>query len=102
LKLLPVAGGPAVSVRGTREGDILSGWTADGEGLLLFNRDGLPSRMVRLDLATGRRDVLREFLPADPSGISGIQEIQMNADNRSYTYNYVRRLSDLYLIEGLK
>jgi hypothetical protein len=102
LKLLPVAGGPAVSVRGTREGDILSGWTADGRGLLLFNRDGLPSRMVRLDLATGRRDVLREFLPADPSGISGIQEIQMNADNRSYTYNYVRRLSDLYLIEGLK
>jgi hypothetical protein len=88
-------------VRGTREGDILSGW-ADARGLLLFNRDGLPCRMVRLDLATGRRDVLGEFMPADPSGISGIPEIQMNWVNQSFTYNYVRRLSDLYLVEGLK
>jgi len=102
LKLVPVDGGPAINVRGTQRGDILSGWTVDGRGLLLFNRDGLPARMVRLDLATGRRDPLLEFMPADPSGISGIQEIHMSRDNRSYTYNYVRRLSDLYLIEGLK
>jgi len=101
LKLVPMDGGPAMNVRGTQRGDILSGW-ADGRGLLLFNRDGLPARMVRLDLDTGRRDPLREFMPADPSGISGIQEIHMSRDNRSYTYNYVRRLSDLYLIEGLK
>jgi hypothetical protein len=102
LKLVPVGGGPAVSVRGTREGDILSGWTADARGLLLFNRDGLPCRLVRLDLATGRRDVLREFMPADPSGISGIQEIQVSPDDRNYSYNYVRRLSNLYLVEGLR
>ena len=102
LKLVPVDGGPAINVRGTQRGDILSGWTDDGRGLLLFNRDGLPARMVRLDPATGRRDPLREFMPADPSGISGIQEIHMSRDNRSYAYNYVRRLSDLYLIEGLK
>jgi len=102
LKLVPVGGGPVVGVRGTREGDILSGWTADPLGLLLFNRDGLPCRLVRLDLATGRRDPLGEFMPADPSGISGIQEIQVSRDGRSYSYNYVRRLSDLYLVEGLK
>jgi eukaryotic-like serine/threonine-protein kinase len=101
LKFVAVDGGPSVSVRGTREGDILSGW-ADAGGLLLFNRDGLPCRMVRLDLATGRRDLLHEIMPADPSGISGVQEIQMSADGRSYSYNYVRRLSDLYLVEGLK
>jgi len=102
LKLVPVGGGPVVAVRGTREGDILSGWTPDGQGLRLFNRDGLPCRTVRVDLATGRRDVLGEFMPADPSGISGIPEIQMNGVNQSFTYNYVRRLSDLYLVEGLK
>jgi serine/threonine protein kinase len=101
LKLVRVDGGPDINVRGTEEGDILSGW-ADGRGLLLFNRDGLPARMVRLDLDTARRDTLRELMPVDPSGISGIQEIQMSRDSRSYTYNYVRRLSDLYLIEGLK
>jgi serine/threonine protein kinase len=102
LKLVPIDEGTAINVRGTQRGDILSGWTADGRGLLLFNRDGLPARMARLDLPTGRRDLLHEFMPADPSGISGIQEIHMSRDNRSYTYNYVRRLSDLYLIEGLK
>jgi len=41
-------------------------------------------------------------MPADPSGISGIWEIQMNWVNQNFTYNYVRRLSDLYLVEGLK
>ena len=102
LKLVPVGGGPVVTVRGTREGDILSGWTPDGQGLRLFNRDGLPCRMVLLDLASGRRDVLGEFMPADPSGISGIPTIQMNGVNQSFTYNYHRRLSDLYLVEGLK
>jgi hypothetical protein len=102
VKLVPVGGGPVVTVRGTREGDIVSGWTPDGQGLRLFNRDGLPCRTIRVDLATGRRDVLGEFMPADPSGISGIPTIQMNWVNQSFTYNYHRRISDLYLVEGLK
>jgi serine/threonine protein kinase len=59
-------------------------------------------RRVRLDIDTGRRVGLGEFMPADPSGISGVQEIQVSADGRSYSYNYVRRLSDLYLVEGLR
>jgi hypothetical protein len=41
-------------------------------------------------------------LPADPVGIPGIQGLQITPDARAYTYSVTRKLSELYLVEGLR
>jgi hypothetical protein len=40
--------------------------------------------------------------PADAAGIDTIGRVIVSAENKAYVYSYVRRLSDLYLVEGLK
>ena len=100
--VVPLSGGEPTPVPGIERGDIPLAWTPDGKGFLVFNRDGLPARLSRVDLATGKRELVQEIMPANPAGLSGIREIVMAPDGRGLAYNYVRKLSDLYLIEGLK
>ena len=99
---LSVSFGPAVAVKGLVHGDMPLGWNADGRSIYVFNRDGLPARITRLDPASGARTQVREIMPTNPSGMSGIRSFVMTPDARHLAYNYVRKLSDLYLIEGLK
>jgi len=102
LLIYPVKGGAAQPVKGCLPGDTSLAWTGDGRGIYVFNRDGLPTRIQRIDLATGARTLVREIMPANPGGMSGIRSFAMTPDARHLAYNYVRKLSDLYLIEGLK
>jgi len=37
-----------------------------------------------------------------PAGISTIGRLLITPDTKSYVYSYIRTLSDLYLVEGLK
>ncbi len=101
--IVPLSGGGiARPLPGLEPGDITLAWTPDGKGFLVFNRDGLPARISRIEIATGKRTLVREILPANPAGLSGIREIVLSKDGRSFAYNYSRKLSDLYLIEGLR
>ncbi|HET8900893.1 MAG TPA: hypothetical protein VFM84_03050, partial [Holophagaceae bacterium] len=102
IRVVSLEGGAARPLPGLEPGDITLAWTPDGKGFLVFNRDGLPARIHRVDLATGKRELVREILPANPAGLSGIREIVRSKDGRSYAYNYSRKLSDLYLIGGLR
>jgi len=100
--LVSTRGEPVRKVKGVEPGEVPMRWTADGTGAYFFNRDGFPTRIVRIELATGKRAVVREITPANPGGLPGIRSFAMTPDARHLAYNYVRKLSDLYLIEGLK
>jgi len=43
-----------------------------------------------------------ELAPADAAGIDTIRGITRSADAKAYVYGYIRTLSDVYLVEGLK
>ena len=74
-----------------------------GDGRYLFARDGnIPVRVYRIDVATGRKEVLRELSPGDPAGLQFIGQIFLSADARSYVYGYTRALSDLFAVDGFK
>ena len=83
-------------------GEAISGWGPDSSSLMVWDRNKLPAEVERIDLATGRRTRILTVLPADPVGIPGIQGLQVTPDARAYTYNVTRKLSELYLVEGLK
>ncbi len=100
--LISTRGAPDRPVTGIEGGEVPMRWNADGTAIYVFNRDGFPTRIHRVDLATGKRTLVREITPANPGGLPGIRSFAMTPDAQHLAYNYVRKLSDLYLIEGLK
>ena len=82
---------------------------ADGRSLFVLNRRNalnrwkrLTANMYTLDVATGRRQLWKELVAPDPSGVVFIGPIQITPDGRAYAYTYVRVLSSLYWVEGLR
>jgi len=56
----------------------------------------------RVTLATGTRELWREFAPADPAGVYRISPVIITPSGHSYAYNALRTLNDLYVAEGLQ
>jgi Tol biopolymer transport system component len=100
--LYPLEGGKPQRVPGLAASEHLVQWSADGKSIYVRNLDELPAKVYRLDLATGHRQLWKEFAPSDPAGVPPIVWISISPDGKSYVYSYDRVLSDLYLVEGLK
>jgi len=100
--LFPVEGGEAKLVPGMQPGEIATAWSSDGRSLFVMARGQVPAQVFRVDVSNGQRTFWKTVEPADAAGIDTIGRLVMSADNKSYVYAYVRILSDLYLVEGLK
>lgn len=99
--LFPTEGGDPKPLPGSL-GVFPLGW--DGSGKDLFVREGgrsLPGRVSRIDVATGRKVPVREVSPPDTVGVGGVQ-VTMARDGKAYAYWYTRRLSELYVVEGVR
>jgi Tol biopolymer transport system component len=98
----PLEGGPSVPVRGIEPNDRPLRWTADGRSLFVGSVRDLPARVFRVDLATGRRELWKEFTPGDPTGITGSSASSISVDGNTILFGYFHILSDLYVAEGLR
>jgi eukaryotic-like serine/threonine-protein kinase len=97
--LFPIEGG---SIRPIPHAppDSAIGW-ADNNSLYV-SEGGLPLRVFREELATGRRVLWRELMPSDPAGVGGIENVHISAKGTAYAYTYGRVLSDLYVASGIR
>ena len=77
-------------------------WTADGRGLYVRQWEVLPFEIVLLDLATGKRTPWRSIAPPDPAGAEPPPLVRLSADGRTCVYSPLRKLSTLYVLEGLR
>ena len=100
--LYPVEGGEPRPIPGIADGDAPIQWSDDGHSLFVRRWDELPARIYRLDLASGRRDLWKQIMPGDPTGVVQIRGVLPARDGRAYAYSYMRILSQLYVVEGLK
>jgi Tol biopolymer transport system component len=100
--LHPLAGGEPKKLSITLSPDegIVS-FFGDGTSLIVRDRS-IPVKVFRVDLATGRRQLLKEIVPADPAGAQSVPALRFSADGKSYAYTVGRFLSDLYVVDGLK
>jgi dipeptidyl aminopeptidase/acylaminoacyl peptidase len=95
-------GGAARKVPGLRPGEVISGFCADGKSIYVFSDDTVPAVVERLELATGARTPWKRVGPPDPAGVVNVNGLFVSRDGRAYVYSYMRMLSDLYLVQGLK
>ncbi|PYQ55807.1 MAG: hypothetical protein DMF78_00935 [Acidobacteria bacterium] len=99
--LHPLNGENARELVGLQPADQPILWADYGRILYVFQAEGLPARVYRLDVRTGRREPWKQILPPDPAGILGFPSFVLTPDQRSYAYSYARQLSELFAAEGL-
>jgi eukaryotic-like serine/threonine-protein kinase len=98
----PIAGGDPQKLNFTVDTDaFIAGLAPDGKGLLVA-LPGIPLKIERIDLASGRGELWKEISPADPAGVQSLASIKFSADGKAYAYSTLRVLSDLYVVDGLK
>ena len=75
--------------------------SADGRSLFV-DCGGVPRRIERLDLSSGRRTPWKTLLPEDSTGVTGIEFVFLTPDGQGYAYGYGRYLQDLFVVGGLR
>jgi hypothetical protein len=56
----------------------------------------------KLDLQTGRSELVKKLVPPDTAGVQTIAAPLVTRDGHTYAYTYMRLLGDLYVADGLK
>jgi Tol biopolymer transport system component len=82
-------------------GDLPVGWTNDSRSLYVQDANENPASVFRVNWSTGKRELYREFRPDDMAGMTG-SIVLVSPDGKAWVYSYIRRLSQLYLVEGLR
>ena len=105
--LFPIHGGDAQPVPALKPGDIPLQWSHDGRYVYTVDNVGevrSPAVDVfRVELTTGARVLWKTLTPPDPVGVEGMRgTVVITPDARSYCYSYMRRLGDLFVVDGLK
>jgi Tol biopolymer transport system component len=101
----PIDGGESRPIAGFDQGEQPIIWSSDGRSLYLKGVRHLATQISRLDPVTGRRELVFALSPIDPAGVDQVRgggPVTVSADGNSYAYSFIRNLSELYLIEGLK
>ena len=88
-------------------------WTNDGRFMYVLRASPwsstpaeiyqtLEAVIDRVDVSTGARTLWRTIKPVDPVGLEAIVDVRITPDGNSYCYGYLRSLSTLLVVEGLK
>ena len=98
-----LAGGEGTRVPGASPGDVPIRLSPDDRFLYLLVRgEQADSRIDRLDLSSGRRELWKRLRPPSSAGLYGVPRVLLSADGETYVYAFVRLLDELYLLDGLK
>ena len=101
--LYPIAGGDPQPIAPLGNDLMPIGWGQTST--IILARGRTLSRVVplyKIDLATGRRELVGEVGPADPSGAPLVLVVQISSDGRRYAYNTALELAKVFLVEGVK
>ena len=99
--LYPIAGGTPAPLPGVEPGERVLRWTADGTGIFVSNLRGVPQRIVRVDVATGRRTPVQGVDAGTGLRCAADGDLD-DARRPQVLFSYSRLLSSLYVVTGLK
>jgi|tagenome__1003787_1003787.scaffolds.fasta_scaffold20974198_2 serine/threonine protein kinase len=100
--LYPVDGqGAPRLVPGIHPDEAIFSVSRDGRSALVGVLGSYSAEVMRVDLATGRRELFKKIGPSDPAGVALINAA-FTPDGKSYAYSCFNALTQLYLVEGLR
>ena len=103
IRLYPIDGGEPKPITGLTETDEVVAGSADSDVVFVSpDLSAIPMQIMRVDVATGRRQPFLAVSPTDSSGIVSLSRPIFSSDEKRYVYTQVRELSVLYVASGLK
>ena len=99
--LYPVDGqGAPHPVPGVHPNEAILSVSPDGRSALVSVLGSYSADVMRVDLASGRRELFKKIEPSDPAGVD-LVDAAFTPDGKYYAYSCFNALSQLYLVEGL-
>jgi eukaryotic-like serine/threonine-protein kinase len=95
-------GGQPRLIPGLGTGFQLLRFSQDSSMIYAYRPGELPSRIYKIDIATGKQTVVQELRPGAPAGVVNVAPVVVSRDGRRFAYSYNQTLSVLYLVSGLK
>jgi hypothetical protein len=89
---------PLPGVDGT---DNIIDWSADDRSLFVQKTSDTAGRLERVDVATGRRSLVRELKPPDRTALMRVLISTVIDDGAGYAYTYWKRSSRLLVVRGV-
>jgi serine/threonine protein kinase len=88
-------------------------WTPDGRALYVVHASPwsdtiaqvyqtMEAQVDKVEIVSGRRTPWKTLKPMDPVGLETINDVYVTPDGTTYCYGFLRTLSDLFLVTGLK
>ncbi len=102
LEVVSIDRGVPAAIPGSTLDDSIIRWGADNRSLLVGSAWQVPVRVERLDVATGKRELIRVLGPPDLLGAIQILPVAFSPDERSYSYSTRRMHSLLFAIDGAR
>jgi len=100
--LYPISGGAPTPIPGWRDGDQPVRFGEDGKSLFVVG-GSLPIQIDQIDVTNGARRSWRQFEISDPAGLQiAYGPVVISRDGRAIACNYTRRLSSLFLADGIR
>jgi len=102
--LYPIDGqGEPRPVPGVHPNEAIAGVLSDGHTVLSEEVvQNTSVNIYRVDLGSGRRELLKKLGPNDLAGVYMFPGTLFTPDGKCYAYTYTRALSQLYTVEGLR
>jgi hypothetical protein len=97
-----VDGSAAIPLPYLNSDDVPLQWSADQSVLYVRRMEQWPPVVDRVSTTSGRRERWKTIQPADPSGVDSVIRILVTPDGKSHCHDYVRILSELSVVEGLR
>lgn len=100
--LYPVDGqGAPRPVPGIHPDEAIFSVSPDGRSALVGMLGSYSMDVMRVDLASGRRELFKKIGPTDPAGVALYQAV-FTPDGKYYAYSFGNQLSQVYLVGGLR
>ncbi len=100
--IYPVDGGEPRPVPWLTEADIVIQWSADGRSWFVYRGSGVPCRVERVNVETGRRELFKEIAPEFSTGLLAVRPTFISDDLQSYAYTTYQQVSTLFVTDGSK
>ena len=103
LSLHPLEGGSPRALAGVKQDDRPLRFSSDGRFLYVGGAaTEMPARVYRVDVTTGRRELVRELAPRDAAGTTTLVCQAVSSDGKTLVFLYVHSLGEVYLADGLR
>jgi len=102
IEIYSLEGGPTRSIPNFGNTFVAVQWSEDGAALYCYRHGEFPSKVYRVDIATGKATVIQQLKPGVSAGVVLLAPVVVSRDGKRFAYTYNQTLSALYLISGLR